>query len=393
MRTAGLIAEFNPLHNGHKHLIDTIKKENDAVVCIMSGSFTQRGHVALCSKWARAKAALSCGVDLVIELPVVYAVNTAQKFAYGGVFLLNALHIADSLYFGSECGDIAMLRHAAELLDNEPADLSVKIKAYMGEGMSFPAARTKAFSKLLPSPLLSSPNNILAIEYLRALSQLNSSINAFTIPRLSVGHHDAVPTGNIASASAIRAMLKNGQSVKPYLPAASYEILQQEIACGRAPYRQEHLTRPLIHTLRASDATALRRINDIGEGLENRIMTAYRTGASFEEIVDAIKTKRYTRTRIDRILTSILLGLTHELSKQTPSYIRVLGFSSIGRQLLQHIKKNSVLPIITKLAAIQNPPDMLQKDILASDTARLCLDDLSAQSSGSDYTTSPILFF
>lgn len=393
MKTAGLIAEFNPLHNGHAYLINKIKKNADALVCVMSGSFTQRGHTALCSKWARARAALKAGCDLVIELPAVFSVNTAQKFAYGGVYILNALGAVDELFFGSECGDIAALKNAAGLAAHEPPAVSLKLQRALAQGLNFPAALEKAYEGLIAPELLSKPNNILALEYIRALMQLKSRITPRTIARAAVGHNDSAPSGCIASASTIRDMSKRGEDIRPYMPEASYAALTEELARKAAPYKQENLFRLFLHTVRTGGAQYLRTINDVGEGLENRIITACKESASFEAAAEAVKSKRYTRARIDRIFTSIILGLTSDLSSRPPEYVRVLGLTRAGADVLAEAKKSCPLPIIIKLADFHGKSAMLEKDLLAADTARLCLDDISAQPAASDYTTSPIVLF
>jgi predicted nucleotidyltransferase len=391
MKTAGLIAEFNPFHNGHAYIINEIKKDADALVCVMSGSFTQRGHVAVCSKWARTRAALFAGVDLVIELPAVYSVNTAQKFAYGGIYLLNALGIVDVLYFGSECGDLTELSRAANLISNEPPEISKRLTEYLSQGMSYPSARQKAYAGTILPTLLSEPNNILAIEYIRALSELKSRITPRTVSRNSAGHHDSAPCGTIASASSIRAMLASGADARKYMPAASYKSLKNDLDRGAAPYKQENLSRLLLHTVRTGGADFLRTINDVSEGLENRIISACRQNSSFNAIAEAVKSKRYTRSRIDRVLTSSILGLTSSMSEHPPEYIRVLGLTKTGAEILSSSKKQCCLPIITKLADFRTNSVILEKDLLASDTARLCLDDISSQPAYSDYTTSPII--
>ena len=190
MNITGIITEYNIFHNGHKYQIDEIKKHSDAVIVVMSGSFVQRGDVAITDKWSRAKTALLGGVDLVIELPVCYALNAAPNFATGGINILNALGVVNNICFGSESGSIDELMSAAELLENENSEISEKIKKYVMGGMSYPNALTKAYSALIPSDILSEPNNILATEYIRALIRSDSKIKPMTVKRHTAGYHD-----------------------------------------------------------------------------------------------------------------------------------------------------------------------------------------------------------
>lgn len=390
MKTAGLIAEFNPLHNGHAYLMQKIKSENDALICVMSGNFVQRGDIAIADKWTRAKTALSCGADLVIELPVCFALNTAQKFAYGGIYLLHASGIADTVYFGSECGDIHRLLSAAHAIVHEPPKVSASIKQFLAQGMNYPTARQKAFHSLISEEILSCPNNILAIEYLCALYQLDSHIKPVTIARTGSGYHDRSPAGRIASATAVRCMLTDNEDFRPYMPSSAYDLIQTAITQQSAPYNRAYLSRALRVIVRTRGLSYLKTINDMQEGLENRIFSVCKTADTFDHIAEQIKTKRYTRAKIDRILMSILLGLTKELSQSHPQYFRVLGMNQTGMRLLAEMKKSSSLPIITKTADAPTSP-MLEKDILATDLASLCLPESFVQPFGRDYTTPPVI--
>ena len=203
MKVSAIIAEYNPFHNGHKYMIEKVKEHSDAAVVIMSGSFVQRGDAAVTDKWSRATAALSNGADLVIELPVTYALNTAQRFAHGGVYIADAI-CADELCFGSESGDVQSLINAADMIINEPIDVSEKIKGYVSEGMNYPSARKLAYEGLIGTDILTMPNNILALEYICAINRLDSSIAPRAIKRRAVGHNDMTVTADTASASAIR---------------------------------------------------------------------------------------------------------------------------------------------------------------------------------------------
>ena len=209
----GVIAEFNIFHNGHKYLIDEARKEVDSMIAVMSGSFVQRGDAAITDKWLRARAALMCGVDLVIELPVCYALNAAPWFAEGSINTLAALGVTDTLFFGSECGDTETLKRAAQLLENESAESSSKIKAYMSEGMSYPSAVSKAYGGKIPDGLLDKPNNILALEYIRAVTRSECGMNVKTVKRVGAEHDGTDVKDGFASASMIREMLTCGGDV------------------------------------------------------------------------------------------------------------------------------------------------------------------------------------
>ena len=382
MKTGAVIAEYNIFHNGHKYLIDCMRKECSAVVAIMSGNMVQRGDVAITDKWTRAKMALLNGVDLVIELPSVYALNTAQKFAFGAVNILNSLNIIDELYFGSEDGDTAKLIHAAELLENEPPEISEKIKALLDSGLNYPTARQMAYENLL-SDILKTPNNILAIEYIRSLMQLNSSITPKTTERTGTGYHDLHAEDNIASASAIRNMIKSGENYSEYIPL--------NICTDFIQYDLKNIDNIILHTLRNADVEYIKNINDVSEGLENRIKKLSYDYGTVQSLIDNIKTKRYTRTRINRIVLSCVLGLTKDLCAKTPSYVRVLGMNKTGMSLLNRIKDASDLHIITKTADFKQNDEIFNAEIRTTDLFALACNDADKRISGLDFKTSPVI--
>ncbi len=375
MKITAVIAEYNPFHFGHKYQLETIKKDSDAVVVIMSGPFVQRGEAAITDKWTRAMAALLSGADLVLELPVIYALNTAQKFAFGAVDILNRMNIINELSFGSECGDITALSHTAEILDNEPTEISEKIKKLVSNGLSYPVAREKAFEGLIPEGILSEPNNILAIEYIRALNKLNSTIRPVTLQRVGAGYHDTKTT-EFASASGIRERVFGNKDFSDLMPYPDFDI-----------YKTEALDTALTAKLRLMTPEELSCINGVSEGLENRILTAAIENSTINDIANAVKTKRYTMTRIKRILISSLLGLTSELCENRAEYIRVLGMTSAGSEILRRVKQNSELDIITKVADYKSN-DVFAADIKAQNIFALCGKN---QKGNMDFTTSPII--
>ncbi len=382
MKVSAIICEYNPFHNGHKYQIDEIKKTHDTVICIMSGAFVQRGTPAIFDKWTRANTALINGADLVIELPVCYAVNTAERFAYGSVAIADKLGIVDSLCFGSESGNINELIKASKLLLNEPKEVSDKIKELLEHGISYPKARESAFSGYINNDLLSKPNNILAIEYIKALLSLNSNIKPLTLKRYKSEYHETVPGCEITSATAIRKLILNHEDFRKYVPENAYNIYQQKNISDIN--NLNNVLRYLLHTMTPDK---LSEINDVSEGLENRMIEAGYSSSTFDDICSYIKTKRYTHSKISRILLSVILNITKDYSVLTPEYVRVLGMNKTGMQLLSQIKDNSTLQIITKPADFKKFNKSFELDILSGDIYSLCQSNTSAR----DYFNSPVI--
>lgn len=373
-KITGIVAEYNPFHSGHAYQLSQIS--SDAVVAVMSGSFVQRGDVAVADKWIRAGYAVEGGVDLVIELPAVFAINTAQKFALGAVALLDGMGV-DEICFGSECGDIDSMMQAAQLMENEPPEISEKIKKLISSGMSYPAAREKAYEEMVVPGLLATPNNILGIEYLRGLLRLKSNIIPVTVKRRGAGYNDTIPQNGIASASAIREILRNSGNVENFTKFSA------------APNDLSKLDCAVIANLRMMSPKDLEKINEVSEGLENRILRAAYECDSIEAVAEKVKTKRYTMSRIKRILISSLLNLTVDLSEHLPDYIRVLAMNDKGRTALKELKKRSSLPIITKTADYKENNPLFAMDVRATDIAALC--ESGSRQGGKDYTTSPVI--
>lgn len=376
MKLMAVICEYNPFHKGHEYQLKSQKDRlsADGVICLMSGSFVQRGAPAVYDKWTRAKAAVLYGADLVLELPVVYSAQSAKRFSYGAVSLLNALGCVDALSFGSECDNLSQLQQTKELVfSNEFLSL---VADEMKHGISFPAARSEVIKEHFPAfdaTLLESPNNILALEYLKALEELQSSIEPTTL------HRDA----RFASASAIREKMMRGQSVTSLVPATAQ--------LGKMHYSQQAFDQLVAYQLRKETPESLRKIADVAEGLEHRILKYAKTCFSANDLAEKVKTKRYTRTRIDRIIVNTLLGITDCDTELAPQYARVLAFNQRGTDILNKMADTSQIPIITKMAdATPVNSDfarMLEKDLLATDIYALLTEEKSA---GKDFTTSPI---
>lgn len=375
MKIAGVICEYNPFHYGHKHQLDTLKKDFDAVVCVMSGSFVQRGDVAVFDKWTRAKAALMSGADLVLELPVAYSLSSAQGFSMGGIKILDSLGIINAVSFGSECGDIEKLTEYAKIMMDEPPLVSKKIKDYVSEGLSFPKARALAYEGILDTDLISSPNNILAIEYICSLLKIHSKIEPVTLPRKAVGYHDLESKDEFASATLLRTMLKNGEDISGFTP---FDFDNAET------YDLDRLTNIFKYKLITQGIHAFDGISDMEAGLANRFLKSI-DKESISEIIDFVKTKRYTRTRLQRILVSMLLGLGGGF--ENPKYIRILGMTDTGKNVLSQIKNTCTLPIVNKVADFKS--DAIIPDITATNLAALCADRPIPQNR--DFTTSPVM--
>ncbi len=380
MPTGALICEYNPFHNGHKYMLSKMREDGcDTIVAVMSGSFTQRGDVAVYSKFVRAEQALANGADLVIELPTVWAVSSAQRFAQGGCEIIKATGCVDTVYFGSECGDIDVLKAAAEATLDEKVNCLAKEN--MGQGDYYPVALQKAVEEVFGreiADVLSSPNNTLGIEYIKALKA--RGIDVRTIERTGVEHDSQNTTDTIASASKIRGMIKNNDDFTPFIP----ENLEEQ-----NPAFFEYGERVLLYKLRELDIEDIKKIPDVSEGLENRIISAAGTHNNLEDILSEIKTKRYTHSRLRRILTCALLGIKKEHQDAGVPYIRVLGFNSRGEQLLKKANSTSTLPLIVNVARgyktlSENAKRIFDIDIKATDLRTVF--EKSPSPCGADFT-------
>ena len=347
MQVTAIIAEWNPLHRGHLLPVQAARQQGAThIVAILSGNFVQRGEPALCPWQYRAAAALSSGVDLVLQLPLPYAVSTAQHFAGGAMASLAALGAVDSLIFGSECGELAALRSVAAALDSP--ELPAALAPHLQKGLPFAAARQAAVHSLLgeDAGLLSSPNNILGIEYLRALRQLGSNIQPLTISRQGAPHDAAEPNTDFPSASQLRQRFLTGQ------PPAMAEQLELARQRGALP-QLELWERAFLARLRAMTETDYAALPDVTEGLEHRLYRASRTAKTTEELLAEAKTKRYTHARLRRVLLAAMLELPAGLSAVEPPYLRVLGFTAKGAEILNRAKGRHTLPLSASLAELE----------------------------------------
>ncbi len=384
-KVLGIVAEYNPFHNGHLYHLEKSKKDTGSnyTVAIMSGNFTQRGSTSLMDKWSKAQAAISNGIDLVIELPVLYATSSAENFAEGAIKILDSLNVVDYISFGAETAEIEILDKCADVLYHEPKQYKTLLSHELSKGISFPKARENALMLYLNdirkfANVLSSPNNILAIEYLKALKKLKSNLTPYSIPRYEVGYHDINYTENTASSTAIRNMIKNNgfNALANLMPASSYSILMQNIKAGHVVPDISVFEKEIIYTLRKMKTSEIANLPDVSEGLEFAIKNAASSCNTFSEFMNIIKSKRYTNTRLQRILLYALLGITKKdiaLSKKVQPYVRVLGLNKRGKFLISEIvKANPKLEIITSVKRFtednsnKSLQSMLDKDIWAT---------------------------
>jgi len=418
MRTVGIIVEYNPLHNGHVYHFRRAKETSGAEACVavMSGHFLQRGEPAIVNKWARAEMALRMGADLVIELPVAYSSQPAEWFAYGAVALLESTGVVDSLVFGSEDGRIEPLLAMAEMLSEESDAFQIALKEELKKGGSYPSAYAAAASQLAeqggPSDerlRLDLPNNSLGLHYLIALHRLGSSIQPMTVTRTKAGYHqEDISDERIASATAIRKLVFGSEGsgvswedIAPYIPEYTLDILRRESAAGRGPLEWSRYSQPLLARLLSSSPEELSLHHEVTEGLEHRILQALQrftgegdaAGWSVEALLAELKTKRYTHTKLQRTLLRILLShRKHELTREKlsagPEYLRILGFSSKGRELLRLMKHKAKLPVLTKVGGERFAD--LDMDIRATGIYALGYQQAGSRDWFRDYFEAPI---
>lgn len=384
-KVLGIVAEYNPFHNGHLYHLEESKKITGSkyVVAVISGNFTQRGDTSIIDKWTKTKMALDNGCDLVIELPLIYSISSAENFAAGGVKILNSLKVVDYISFGAETSDVNILDKIANILYEEPKEYKSLLASQLNKGMSFPKARQNALMMYLNdirdyAEALSAPNNILGIEYIKSLKKLKSKIVPVPIERYETGYNDLSYTSDIASASAIRNIVKNGgfQPLKSLIPETSFQLLSNQIKLGQNVNDLSVFEKQIIYNLRVMSINEIANLPDVSEGLEYALKKAANISNNLDDLIENIKSKRYTLTRIRRILLYSLLKLTKkdmEVSKKVNPYIRVLGFNNKGKYLLSEaIKQNPRLEVITSVKKFldssfnKNLINMLEKDILAT---------------------------
>lgn len=363
MNSVGLITEYNPFHNGHLHHLRESLKLADAqvAVAVMSGHFLQRGEPALVDKWVRTEMALAGGVDLVIELPLPWACSSAPDFARGAVQALTALGGVDALCFGSEAGELGPLRRCAQLLNDQAEQLDKRTSALLRSGVNYPQARAQLLGELIDDPHVSAaiaaPNNILGIEYLKALQQTGSSIHPLTIQRIGAGFHQtSVGVDNIASATGIRKFLVEEQSIEALIPSAANRPLQQALDAGQSFSADSYLRLLLAQILR--DPDGLTDYWLVENGIENRLLAVAEQATDLEELISDIKTRQLTRTRIQRLLVSILLGIDKSTARSLlaagPGYLHLLGVSNKGEQFLAATRKQRSLPLLQNFSRVHN---------------------------------------
>ena len=350
----GIVAEYNPLHNGHVYHIQNAKERAKAeyVVLIMTGNFTQRGNTSIVDKWEKTRMALKNGVDLVIELPTIYSISSAENFADGAIKILNELRFISHISFGMEEEDITLINNIASVMTNEPKEYKNYLKEALKEGDSYPKAREKALLKYLNDSkyenVLNGSNNILAIEYLKALKRQKSNIIPIGIKREKVFYNSNKIIDEFASSTGIRNLLlsKQIEEVIKVVPVSTFNILYENIKDGTFTFDLKDLSKPIIYKFRNMTKQEIRELPDVSEGLENLIKESVEKTNNLVELINLIKNKRYTQTRIQRILLYGLLGITKkdmEMSKKTAPYIRVLGCNRQGKRLLSEIDRDKLI--------------------------------------------------
>ena len=381
MKIIGIVSEYNPFHKGHQYQIEKSRQDLNAsgVVAIMSGNFVQRGYPAIYNKWVRAEMAVRSGVNLVIELPTYFATSSAEPFARGAVELLHHSGVVTHLSFGSEVDDLNALKEISTLLNNPTDTFTEALSTSLTEGSSFPAARSKALAKALPELVtrldLNQSNIILAVEYLKALQQLNSTIEPYLVKRQGSSYHDDRLDSPFVSATAVRKLIHEMPErlfTGDWIPQSVMEVLK------RTPFRAskiEDFEKLILYALRMSNAQELSSFRDISEGLENKLLEASHTSSTYEMLVQNVKSKRYTQTRINRVLLNTLLGIKPiEINLEKEGYFRVLAFDVVGQKILREMKKKSSLPVITNINKHKDflaESPLLQLDVKATEIYQL----------------------
>lgn len=397
MKAVGIICEYNPFHTGHAWQLAELRRRfgtDAAVVCAMSGNFVQRGDFAIVRKHVRAEAAIRGGADLALELPLPWAISSAEKFACGGVEVLAASNVVGILAFGSECANTGALVSTAKTLI-DPTFASV-LREELKRGDSFAAARARASAKINPKSAenLRLPNDILGVEYCKSLLRLDGKIEPLALPRRGAAHDGGAACG-FASASHIRGLLAAGERAEAFLTPEMARLYEAERVAGRAPVRMEALERGVLSRLRAMDEAEFAAYDAGNEGLYHRFYAASREAVSVGALLDAVKTKRYAYARLRRMLLAMLLGLKPGDAPEHVPYLRVLAMNDRGKALLREMREAAALPVLTKPAGVRELSDdaarLFEWEARATDLYALAYPDLARSRGGSEWTTGPVI--
>ena len=400
MQAVGIVVEYNPFHNGHLHHVTEAKRttHSEVAIAVMSGQFLQRGEPARVDKWHRTKMALASGVDIVIELPYIFSTAQARLFASGAVQLLEAMNCTH-LAFGSEQGTITPFLNTYEVIENNRDDYNTIIKEHVQQGKSYPQALFIAYEQLTQLHKntyidLAQPNNILGFHYVEAIKEHQCKMQPATIQRIAAGYHDAIDaSSSIASATGIRQALFGGQNlqqVTQFLPKSSVE----QLAIWQQTHGQfaswERFWPLLKYAILRHTPQQLKAYADVSEGLENSLLKHAAASNTYAEFMNALKSKRYTWTRLQRMITHIFTGITKEQLHQTktPSYIRILGMTKEGQAYISSIKKSLTLPLISRVGAVNDP--VLSLDLHATQMYQQGIALFSQKKIDEDYKSPPI---
>lgn len=401
MQAAGIIIEYNPMHRGHLYLLEQTRARlgpDTAIIGVMSGDFVQRGDFAILRKHARAEAAVRSGMDLVLELPLPWAVASAERFADGGVQALMATGLVTHLAFGSECGDTDALMEAAVCLNSEVYHAGVR--RFLGEGMSFAACRQAVVRDILGkerAALLESPNNNLGVEYCKALLRRDSAIQPITVPRRGAAHDEAVRPGEYPASSAIRRYCRVGEreAALAMMAPAMREVFLKEEAAGRAPVLMDTCERAVLARLRSMTEADFAALDQGREGLWNRLWDASRAAVSVAEVLETAKTKRYAYARLRRMVLWAYLGMTPAAFPAEIPYLRVLAANETGRALLARMRKTAAVPVLTKPNHVRRLDEAAQAlfalEARAADLYALAYPDLAAAAGGRAWKEGPVI--
>ncbi len=417
MKITGIIAEYNPFHNGHLYQIRKIREETDTdfIIVAMSGDFVQRGMPAIVDKYARAHMALACGADLVVELPVIWATASAEYFATVGVRLFEQMGCVDRLCFGAETSDTALLSRIADCLVREPASYRDALTAQLKSGKNFPAARAAALTKFLGdadgalSAVLASPNNILAIEYLKALASGTGNVSPYPIVREGNGYHSESLSGTHPSATAIRSLIVGNaatlsdlqsEQLSNAMPAAALSVFSGALAAGKIMCADD-FSSILRYLLLSRSVEELAAAPDCNTDIARRLKSNLFSFTDFTQFTALNQTKDTTGTRISRIFTHLLLGISgtdYTVAKESGivPYIRPLGFRKSSATVLSGIKKHASVPLIGKLADARRELSasafaVLEKDIFAADLYEQVLSQKTHVAARSEYAREIVL--